>query len=162
MPLIVVYFAEYAMQSGTWTAIGFPVDSCDARKNFYQYAGFSYQAGVLISRSSGTVWRPSLPTLWIMPTVQMGLLAFTTLNGKYHWWYDNSLLVSSVVVGFFGGAVYVNGFRLVAENIKPEVVELATAALAVTCDIGTNLGEGFGLWIQHWLESSNGITGQDC
>jgi hypothetical protein len=54
VPLIVVYFAEYAMQSGTWTAIGFPVNDCDARKRFYQYAGFCYQAGVLISRSSGT------------------------------------------------------------------------------------------------------------
>jgi hypothetical protein len=97
-----------------------------------------------------------------MPTIQLFLLIFSTLNGKYHWWYDNSLLVSSLIVGFFGGAVYVNGFRLVAENARPEIVELATAALSVTCDIGTNAGEGMGLYIQHWMEKANGISSKDC
>ena len=48
IPLIVVYFAEYAMQSGTWAAIGFPLEDCEARKKFYQYAGFCYQLGVFI------------------------------------------------------------------------------------------------------------------
>eukprot|EP00775_Hariotina_reticulata_P008201 gene8201-8392_t len=45
VPLFVVYFAEYAMQSGTWTAIGFPVTSADARHIFYLYANWTYQAG---------------------------------------------------------------------------------------------------------------------
>lgn len=45
VPLFVVYFAEYAMQSGTWTAIGFPVTSADARHRFYLYSNWMYQAG---------------------------------------------------------------------------------------------------------------------
>jgi hypothetical protein len=45
VPLFVVYFAEYAMQSGTWTAIGFPVTSADARHKFYLYSNWVYQAG---------------------------------------------------------------------------------------------------------------------
>jgi hypothetical protein len=45
VPLFVVYFAEYAMQSGTWTAIGFPVTSADARHRFYLYSNWVYQAG---------------------------------------------------------------------------------------------------------------------
>ena len=36
VPLFTVYFAEYLMQTGTWSSIGFPIDSKDARDNFYQ------------------------------------------------------------------------------------------------------------------------------
>ena len=36
IPLFVVYFAEYATQSGTWAAIGFPVSSKAARDKFYE------------------------------------------------------------------------------------------------------------------------------
>ncbi len=35
VPLFVVYAAEYAMQSGTWASIGFPVDDEDKRNSFY-------------------------------------------------------------------------------------------------------------------------------
>ena len=157
VPLIVVFFAEYAMQSGTWGSIGFPVDDEDARSRFYQYAGLCYQGGVLISRSSGTVWKPSLPTLWIMPVIQLGVLVFSTLNASEHWWYSYSLLALSVFVGFLGGAVYVNGFRLIAVGVDKEHVELATAAAAVSSDIGTNLGEAAGILIQKWLYSKNNI-----
>jgi battenin len=90
MPLILVYFAEYAMQSGTWSSIGFPVTDEAKRDSFYQYANWCYQAGVLVSRSSGTVWRPKLPALWVMPMIQMVLLGFSTLNGSEHWWYVRS------------------------------------------------------------------------
>ncbi|GMH83173.1 hypothetical protein TrST_g5115 [Triparma strigata] len=158
VPLIVVYFAEYAMQSGTWSAIGFPVEDEDARKTFYQNANWCYQVGVLISRSSGTVWRPKLVTLWAMPLMQVGILVLSTLNASEHWWWDNSLLASAVVVGLFGGAVYVNGFRMIGEEVKADVRELAIAGAAVSCDIGTNLGEAAGLWIQRWEEQRNGIN----
>ena len=36
IPLFVVYFAEYATQSGTWAAIGFPVSNKAARNKFYE------------------------------------------------------------------------------------------------------------------------------
>jgi len=158
VPLIVVYFAEYAMQSGTWSSIGFPVTDKDARAEFYQNANWCYQVGVLISRSSGTVWRPKLAVLWVMPLIQLCLLVFSTLNASSHWWYDNSLLASSVVVGLFGGAVYVNGFRLISEGVDPHHSELAMAAASVCSDIGTNFGELAGLFIQKWLYSQNGVT----
>ncbi len=157
VPLILVYFAEYAMQAGTWSAIGFPVTSKAARDDFYQNANWSYQLGVLISRSSGTIWRPDLPVLWIMPILQCVFLVMSTINGVEHWWYDQSLLASAVCVGFLGGAVYVNGFRLIGESINPELNELATAAAAVSCDIGTNFGELVGVFIQKYLYEKNGI-----
>ena len=36
VPLFTVYFAEYALRSGAWTAIGFPVDDVQARSKFYE------------------------------------------------------------------------------------------------------------------------------
>jgi len=40
IPLFVVYAAEYALQAGTWTAIGFPVDDEEARDQFYEYSNW--------------------------------------------------------------------------------------------------------------------------
>lgn len=34
VPLIVVYFSEYAIQAGAWAAIGFPIHDEAARKSF--------------------------------------------------------------------------------------------------------------------------------
>ena len=47
VPLFLVYFSEYAMQSGAWSAIGFPVSSKDARKDFYLKANLCYQVRAL-------------------------------------------------------------------------------------------------------------------
>ena len=40
IPLFVVYAAEYSLQAGTWTAIGFPVDDEAARDQFYKYSNW--------------------------------------------------------------------------------------------------------------------------
>lgn len=40
IPLFVVYAAEYSLQAGTWTAIGFPVDDEAARRQFYEYSNW--------------------------------------------------------------------------------------------------------------------------
>jgi hypothetical protein len=64
IPLFVVYFAEYAMQSGVWASIGFPVENDNSRDKFYLYSNWCYQAGVFVSRSSGVVWKPDIKVLW--------------------------------------------------------------------------------------------------
>ena len=148
---------QYAMQAGTWSAIGFPVTSSKSRDTFYKNANFCYQVGVLVSRSSGTVWKPGLPTLWLMPFLQVGVLVCFTLDAHFQWWYDESLLVACGFVGLVGGAVYVNGFRLVSEGTPPELRELAAAGAAVSSDIGTNFGEGVGHFIQKILYAKYGI-----
>lgn len=63
---------QYTMQTGTWSAIGFPVSSADARGRFYEYANWCYQGGVFVSRSSGMVVRLSPLMLWSLPAVQVG------------------------------------------------------------------------------------------
>jgi hypothetical protein len=40
VPLFVVYAAEYALQSGVWTSIGFPVDDAEERAVFYQFSNW--------------------------------------------------------------------------------------------------------------------------
>lgn len=40
IPLFVVYLTEYSLQAGTWTAIGFPVNSKQARDEFYEYSNW--------------------------------------------------------------------------------------------------------------------------
>jgi hypothetical protein len=107
IPLFLVYFAEYAMQSGVWAAMGFPITSENARNDFYQYSNWMYQAGVLVSRSSGTVWKAGMTALWVMPLLQCALLAFFIIDAYFKLWYDWSILTLCFVVGLFGGAVSV-------------------------------------------------------
>lgn len=64
-----------------------------------------YQVGVLVSRSSGMLWKANMKALWIMPSLQVVLLIFFVLDAYYQWWYDWSLLCLCFVVGIFGGAV---------------------------------------------------------
>lgn len=80
VPLFVVYFAEYAMQSGTWAVIGFPVMDKDAREKFYTGANWAYQVGVFLSRSSGMLLPLPLGVLWLMPALQAALLVFFSLD----------------------------------------------------------------------------------
>ena len=45
------------LQTGAWSAIGFPVHDDGARDKFYKVAGWLYQAGVFLSRSSGMLYQ---------------------------------------------------------------------------------------------------------
>jgi battenin len=49
VPLFLVYFSEYAMMSGVWTAIGFPVDNVEARNKFYLYSSWMVRRDCLVS-----------------------------------------------------------------------------------------------------------------
>jgi battenin len=44
IPLFTVYAAEYSIQAGVWSAIGFPVTSASARAEFYQYSNWAVSA----------------------------------------------------------------------------------------------------------------------
>lgn len=60
IPLFLVYAAEYSLQAGTWTAIGSPLTNVLKRDEFYEYSNWMYQAGVFVSRSSGTLFTAPL------------------------------------------------------------------------------------------------------
>jgi battenin len=161
IPLILVYFAEYAMQSGVWAAMGFPIDSENARRDFYEFANWTYQLGVLISRSSGLVWKADMKALWIMPILQCVLLIFFIINAYQQWWYDWSILLLCLVAGFFGGAVYVGGFSLIAEKVPTQIKELSLSAASLGSDIGIACATVAGIFIQRALYNYHNISDDD-
>ena len=159
LPLALVYFAEYAMQAGAWTAIGFPVKDAKARHTFYEYAGFAYQLGVFISRSSGTLLQLTSRMLLVLSLVQMILLGFFCCVAAFHIWYNWSLLIWCFIVGLCGGAVYVNAFTLIAESVDSSIAEFALSAASVADTFGILLADIAGVFLQGCLYSRNGIPG---
>jgi battenin len=159
VPLTIVYFAEYAMQSGVWSAVGFPPTSSSAREHFYEYANWSYQLGVFASRSSGLLWQPSLRVLWALPLLQTLLLAFFWTDAIAELWYGPSLLVLCVAAGLAGGAIYVHGFKLLSASQPAQTRELACAAASVAADVGILIGSVAGLYIQACIYDRQGIDG---
>ena len=158
VPLFLVYFAEYAMQSGVWAAMGFPVDSENARNNFYEYSNWMYQLGVLVSRSSGMFWKADMKALWGMPLLQVMLLLFFILDAYYQFWYDWSLLTLCFVVGLLGGAVYVNGFALISEKVPPQLKEFSLSAASIADSLGIAFSNVAGIFIQKAIYNYHGIS----
>jgi battenin len=160
VPLLVVYFAEYAMQSGTWAAIGFPVTDEEARKEFYTWANWTYQAGVFASRSSGKIYRPSLTAVQAMPALQVLLLAFFYAVAYFKILYGYGLMAPCFMAGLLGGCVYVNAFSLISEEVEGrERKELALATASVADSFGIMMADVAGLFIQACLYEKHGIEG---
>ncbi|KAL3665518.1 hypothetical protein V7S43_009553 [Phytophthora oleae] len=159
IPLATVYLAEYAMQTGVWSAIGFPVESKEARASFYSSAGLTYQAGVFISRSSGVLFQATRPILYLMPVLQVVLFGFFTVVAATHFWYNWGLLFVCFVVGLLGGAVYVNAYTLLSKEIPPTHVELALGAVSVGDTLGVMFADCAGLFLQGCLYSINHLPG---
>jgi CLN3 protein len=139
IPLFVVYAAEYACQGGAWTAIGLNpegVASKASRQVFYTNANWLYQAGVFVSRSSGSVCPTiSLPMLWFLPAWQvLHFVLFTWIaahgsdNHNDHsdessssfFLYKASILYTmAFVTGLLGGAVYIHGYQRIVADYSP-------------------------------------------
>jgi len=130
IPLFTVYAAEYACQAGAWTAIGFPVQDTTSRSQFYTISNWLYQAGVFVSRSSGTLFPVvSLPMLWFLPGLQvLNLGVFTKIaattvpevaGGVGYLFYRKSVLyLLSFYTGLLGGAVYVHGYKKIVADCQ--------------------------------------------
>lgn len=159
IPLFVVYAAEYALQAGTWTAIGFPVDDEEARDQFYEYSNWMYQVGVFFSRSSGILFTAPMSILWLMPALQ-------TINVAYFWWvakyqvfYNNYLLISAFYVGLLGGAVYIHGYARICADLPVEHREFALSSTSVAEGLGTVCADIVGLFLQACLYQIHNIEG---
>ena len=169
IPLFVVYFAEYALQSGTWTAIGFPVDDENARKAFFGNSNWMYQAGVFISRSSGALCAPPMWILWTMPCLQcVNLILFSMFAASqtifqtvaFPWLsHPISLYLFCFYVGLLGGGVYISGFRRICVDVPPAYLEFSLAASSLAEDVGIMIADILGLFIQSCLYRANGLPG---
>jgi battenin len=158
VPLVVVYFAEYAMQSGAWSAIGFPVRDEAARKLFYLQTNLAYQVGVFVSRSSTFLVRATLAAVWVAPALQVVLLLFFVSDAAVHFFYVQWALVGlGFVSGLFGGFVYVNAFTLIATTVSDDVREFSLSAASMGDSFGIIASDICSLWIQSCLYAVNGI-----
>jgi hypothetical protein len=57
------------VQAGTSTAIGFPLQEQEAPDSFYEFSNWMCQAGVFVSRSSGTFCTAPTWVLWLTPAL---------------------------------------------------------------------------------------------
>ncbi len=161
LPLSVVFAAEYAMQSGTWAAIGFPVDDKDARNDFYEYANWTYQIGVLVSRSSSSIFAMNLIQIQIIPIFQLFLLAFFIINAYMKLWYDWGLIALCFIVGLMGGAVYSHGFSYLSEHVEPSLKEFSLSAASLGDSVGVLVGDLCGIFIQKAIYDYHNLSDDD-
>ena len=159
IPLFVVYATEYALQSGVWTSIGFPVDDPSARNSFYVASSWSYQVGVFVSRSSGALFTAPMWVVWLMPCLQTMNLIFFSIVATSHFWYDYSLLPVCFYVGLLGGGVYVHGYTRINKDLPPHMREFALSTTSIADDLGVVMADVSGLFIQSCLYKANDLDG---
>mmetsp|Transcript_18493 Transcript_18493/g.22419 ORF Transcript_18493/g.22419 Transcript_18493/m.22419 type:complete len:111 (+) Transcript_18493:119-451(+) len=92
-----------------------------------------------------------------MALTQCGILVFFFFVAATHFWYDQSIFALCFVVGLFGGACYVHGFRLLAASSKLYLRELAMSVGAFSADAGILLSNVMGLFIQACLYERNDL-----
>ena len=156
VPLFLVYLAEYILQSGVWSAIGFPVESKSSRDAFYVDANWAYQFGVFLSRSSGSLCKLSVRALWLLPAMQLCMLVFFIVDSVTHVWWNNSLLLPAFVVGLLGGSCYVHGFSLIGESVRAPYAEFALASSSVCDTLGIMVAGVISVFVQGCLYGANG------
>ena len=85
--------------------MGVPQPTKKHRQDFYLYANWLYQVGVLVSRSSGPLFAtpPSNAWLWAASGLQAVFLCLFAVDAATRYWYASSILVMCVLVGLLGG-----------------------------------------------------------
>lgn len=135
LPLLLVYIAEYTINQGVSPTLLFPLESPSNPftefRSFYPTYNAIYQVGVFISRSSIPLLR--IHNLYLPSLLQVANLAL--LVGQSLWWFiPNVWLVFLVVFweGLLGGAVYVNTFAEILENVPEDEREFSLGATSVS------------------------------
>lgn len=163
VPLFTVYTSEYALQAGTWTAIGFPVEDVESRDRFFEFSNWMYQAGVFLSRSSGTLWTAPIWILWLMPGLQcvnLALFSYVASHASATPLYNPATLYfGAFYAGLLGGACYINAYTRICKDFALEYQELALSSTSVGESLGIVVADILGLFIQSCLYQANGLEG---
>jgi len=152
LPLLLVYIAEYTINQGVAPTLLFPLDSSPFAeyRAFYPFYGFLYQLGVFISRSSTPFVR--IHHLYLPSLLQIGNLVLLTVHALFD--FIPSVYIVFVVVfweGLLGGAVYVNTFAEIMENIPPAEREFSLGATSVSDSGGICIAGFVGMAMEVWL-----------
>lgn len=151
IPLFLVYVSEYIIQAGAWASMGFPdVHIAANRHKWYQWANFTYQIGVFVSRTLGGLKVLPLSSLWAGPALQVLLLVFfgvCAAESFGDWW----LIGPALCVGLLGGFVYVQAFVQISAREKKEYVELALTTASVADTFGIIVADVLAIMAQGCL-----------
>ncbi|KAK4141708.1 CLN3 protein-domain-containing protein [Dichotomopilus funicola] len=152
LPLLLVYVAEYTINQGVAPTLLFPLPESPFSefRAFYPFYGFLYQLGVFISRSSTPFYR--IHHLYLPSLLQIGILVLLTLHAL--WGFIPSVYVVFGIIfweGLLGGAVYVNTFAEIMENVPAEDREFSLGATSVSDSGGICIAGFVGLVLEVWL-----------
>lgn len=133
LPLLLVYVAEYTINQGVSPTLLFPLESTPFKeyRDFYPMYGFLYQLGVFISRSSIAFLR--VRHLYFPSFLQVGNLVLLTLHALLP--FIPSIYIVFIIIfweGLLGGAVYVNTFAEIMENVPMSEREFSLGATSVS------------------------------
>lgn len=139
-PLLLVYIAEYTINQGISPTLLFPVESSpfEEFRGFYPFYGFLYQLGVFISRSSTPFFR--IHHLYVPSLLQVGNMVLLTFQSIY--FFMPSVYIVFIVIfweGLLGGAVYVNCFAEIMENVPEDEREFSLSATTVSDSGGISI-----------------------
>lgn len=133
LPLLLVYIAEYTINQGVAPTLLFPLESTPFSefREFYPMYGFLYQLGVFISRSSIPWIR--IHDLYLPSFLQVANLVLLALHAMFD--FIPSVWVVFLVIfweGLLGGAVYVNTFAEIMDEVPAEDREFSLGATSVS------------------------------
>jgi battenin len=152
LPLLLVYIAEYTINQGVAPTLLFPLDESPFRhfRAFYPTYNAIYQAGVFISRSSTPFIR--IHKLYLPSCLQIVNLALLTTHALFNF-LPNFYIVCIVIFweGLLGGAVYVNTFAEISEQIPAEDREFSLSATTVSDSGGICIAGFLGMIFEVWL-----------
>ncbi|KAK9778242.1 putative Batten's disease protein Cln3 [Seiridium cardinale] len=162
LPLLLVYVAEYTINQGVSPTLLFPLESSPFTefRAFYPMYGFIYQLGVFISRSSIAFIR--IRHLYLPSFLQVGNLVLLTLHAIF--FFIPSVYIVFLVIfweGLLGGAVYVNTFAEIMENIPASEREFSLGATSVSDSAGICIAGFIGMSIEPWLCNYQVRQGRD-
>lgn len=152
LPLLLVYIAEYAINQGVAPTLLFPLEQSPFTefRAFYPFYNFLYQLGVFISRSSMPFIR--IRHLYLPSLLQVANLVLLTLHALLNF-IPSVYLVFAVIFweGLLGGAVYVNTFAEIMDNVPMAEREFSLSATTVSDSGGICIAAFLGMAMEVWL-----------
>lgn len=152
LPLLLVYVAEYTINQGVAPTLLFPLEESpfSEYRSFYPFYGFLYQVGVFISRSSTPWFR--IHHLYLPSLLQVVNLVLLTLHALLNF-IPSVYLIFAIIFweGLLGGAVYVNTFAEIMENVPAEDREFSLGATSVSDSGGICIAGFVGMAMEVYL-----------
>lgn len=162
LPLLLVYVAEYTINQGVAPTLLFPLANSPFGefREFYPFYGFLYQLGVFISRSSISFIR--IRHLYLPSFLQVGNLVLLTVHAML--FFIPSVYIVFFIIfweGLLGGAVYVNCFAEIMENVPEEDREFSLSATTVSDSAGICIAGLVGIVMETGLCNYQVAHGRD-